>query len=371
MPDYTYLLVGGGMTADAAAQALHEADPAGSVALVGAEPHPPYDRPPLSKALWKGEPEEKIWRKTAATGAVLHLGRRITAIDPRGHSATDDRGTKYRFTKLLLATGGAPRQLPLKTDQIIYFRTLDDYRRLRGLASQSVRFAVIGGGFIGSEVAAALRMQGRDVTMLVPEAGLGARVFPADLSSFLVDYYRKKGVIMRVGEGMAEVLVAGLGILPSVELAEQAGLRIENGVVVDETCRSSQPDIYAAGDVAAFENPALRARIRVEHEDNANTMGRTAGLNMAGRVTPYHHLPFFYSDLFDLGYEAVGDVDARLESVSDWKEKFREGVVYYLKDGRVRGVLLWNTWGQVDHARALIAEPGPFQPADVKGRLPV
>ena len=147
--------------------------------------------------------------------------------------------------------------------------------------------------------------------------------------------------------------------------------RIENGVVVDETCRSSQPDIYAAGDVAAFENPALRARIRVEHEDNANTMGRTAGLNMAGRVTLYHHLPFFYSDLFDLGYEAVGDVDARLESVSDWKEKFREGVVYYLKDGRVRGVLLWNTWGQVDHARALIAEPGPFQPADVKGRLPV
>src|SRR6266576_975041 len=171
MPDHTYLIVGGGMTADAAAQALHEADPAGSVGLVSAEPHPPYDRPPLSKALWKGEPEEKIWRKTAATGAVLHLGRRITAIDPRGHSATDDRGTKYRFQKLLLATGGSPRQLPLKTDQIIYFRTLDDYRRLRALASQSVRFAVIGGGFIGSEVAAALRLQGRDVTMLVPEAG--------------------------------------------------------------------------------------------------------------------------------------------------------------------------------------------------------
>src|SRR6059058_4064231 len=159
MPDYTYLLVGGGMTADAAAQALHEADPAGSVALVGAEPHPPYDRPPLSK----GEPEDKIWRKTAATGAVLHLGRRITAIDPRAHTATDERGTRYRFKKLLLATGGAPRRLPLESDQIIYFRTLDDYRRLRALASQSVRFAVIGGGFIGSEVAAALRMQQRDV----------------------------------------------------------------------------------------------------------------------------------------------------------------------------------------------------------------
>jgi len=391
MPDYTYLIVGGGMTADAAAQALHEADPAGSLGLISAEPHPPYDRPPLSKALWKGEPEEKIWRKTPATGATLHLGRRITAIDPRGRSVTDDRGTKYRFTKLLLATGGAPRRLPLETDQIIYFRTLDDYRRLRALATQSVRFAVIGGGFIGSEVAAALRMQQRDVTMLVPEAGPGARVFPADLAAFLVDYYRQKGVTMRMGEGMAglerragscvvrttvgselvaEVLVAGLGILPGVELAEQAGLRVDNGIVVDEACRTSQSEIYAAGDVANFENRALGTRLRVEHEDNANTMGRTAGLNMAGRATPYRHLPFFYSDLFELGYEAVGDVDARLETVADWKEKFREGVVYYLKDGRVRGVLLWNTWGQVDHARALIAEPGPFKSQDLKGRLP-
>ena len=391
MPDYTYLIVGGGMTADAAAQALHEADPGGSVGLISAEPHPPYDRPPLSKALWKGEPEEKIWRKTAASGAALHLGRRITAVDPRGRSATDDRGAVYRYKKLLLATGGAPRRLPLKTDQIIYFRTLDDYRRLRGLASQSVRCGVIGGGFIGSEVAAALRMQGRDVTMLVPEAGLGARVFPADLSRFLVDYYRQKGVTMRTGEGMtgldrragasfvrtttggelaADVLVAGLGIVPAVELAEQAGLRVENGIVVDEFCRTSHPDVYGAGDVANFANPALGTRLRVEHEDNANTMGRTAGLNMAGRATAYDHLPFFYSDLFDLGYEAVGDLDARLETVADWKEPFREGVVYYLKGGRVRGVLLWNTWGQVDHARALIAERGPFKAQDLKGRLP-
>src|SRR5213080_4225343 len=109
MPDYAYVIVGGGMTADAAAQALHEADPAGSIGLISAEPHPPYDRPPLSKALWKGEPEEKIWRKTAATGAALHLRRRITALDPRGRSVTDDRGTVYRYQKLLLATGGVPR----------------------------------------------------------------------------------------------------------------------------------------------------------------------------------------------------------------------------------------------------------------------
>src|SRR3989442_7847886 len=178
MHNYTYLIVGVGMTADAAAQALHEADPVGSIGLISAEPHPPYDRPPLSKALWKGEPEEKIWRKTASTGAELHLGRRIGAIDVRAHQVTDDRGTRYRFTKLLLATGGTPRQLPLKTDQIIYYRTLDDYRRLRALASQSVRFAVIGGGFIGGEGAAALPPHGRAPPMLVPEAGPPPGGFP-------------------------------------------------------------------------------------------------------------------------------------------------------------------------------------------------
>jgi NADPH-dependent 2,4-dienoyl-CoA reductase/sulfur reductase-like enzyme len=122
--------------------------------------------------------------------------------------------------------------------------------------------------------------------------------------------------------------------------------------------------------VANFANSALGKRMRVEHEDNANTMGRHAGRNMAGEAAPYEHLPFFYSDLFDLGYEAVGELDARLEIVADWKEPFREGVLYYLRDGRVRGVLLWNVWEQVDAARRLIAEPGPFQPKDLTGRLP-
>jgi NADPH-dependent 2,4-dienoyl-CoA reductase/sulfur reductase-like enzyme len=139
--------------------------------------------------------------------------------------------------------------------------------------------------------------------------------------------------------------------------------------VVDEYLRTSQETIYAAGDVANFHNPALDRRLRVEHEDNANTMGETAGRNMAGAGQRYDHLPFFYSDLFDLGYEAVGDLSARHQIVEDWKEKFREGVVYYFDRGRVRGVLLWNTWGQVDAARALIAEVGPFSPEQLKGRL--
>ena len=379
MTSYQYLIVGGGMTADAAAKAIREADANGTIGIVSSEPHPPYARPPLSKSLWKGESEDTVWKHTETANVAMQLGRRVTAINPQKKSVIDDRGNAISYEKLLLATGGTPRRLPLSSEQIIYYRTYDDYRRLRALANEKLKFLVLGGGFIGSEVAAALRMSGRDVTMLVPEDGIGARVYPADLSRFLVDYYREQGVDVRTGEGLAsltqsagkvlvktthgeeiavDVIVAGLGIQPNVDLAEQAGVRVENGIVVDEMLRTNVPDIFAAGDVANFYNPQLGTRIRVEHEDNANSMGAAAGRSMAGKGTPYTHLPFFYSDLFQLGYEAVGELDPRLETDADWKEPFREGVIYYLRGGQVRGVLLWNTWGQVDNARALIGKAG-------------
>jgi 3-phenylpropionate/trans-cinnamate dioxygenase ferredoxin reductase component len=379
MTSYRYLIIGGGMTADAAARAIREVDAAGSIGIISSDPHPPYNRPPLSKGLWKGESEDKVWRGTEKVGVDLRLGRRATAINTQKKTVTDDRRNVVSYEKLLLATGGTPRRLPLETEQIIYFRTYDDYSRLRALANEKLKFLVLGGGFIGSEIAAALRIKGSDVTMLIPEDGIGARVFPADLSRFLVDYYREQGVDVRTGEGLAslqpsagkvlvhtthgqqlpvDVIVAGLGIQPNVDIAEQAGLRVENGIVVDEMLQTSAPDVFAAGDVANFYNPALGTRLRVEHEDNANAMGAAAGRAMAGTGTPYTHLPFFYSDLFQLGYEAVGELDPRLEVESDWKEPLREGVVYYLKEGRVRGVLLWNTWGQVDNARALIGTAG-------------
>lgn len=164
--------------------------------------------------------------------------------------------------------------------------------------------------------------------------------------------------------------MAGIGTVPNTDLASAAGLSVENGIEVDERLRTSHPDVFAAGDVASFVAPALGKRIRVEHEDNAVTMGRAAGRSMAGDPSPYTHLPFFYSDLFEMGYEAVGELDPRGELVADWKEPLRKGVVYYLSAGRVRGVLLWNTWDQVDAARALIAQPGPFRAADLVGRLP-
>jgi 3-phenylpropionate/trans-cinnamate dioxygenase ferredoxin reductase subunit len=391
MPHYKYLIIGGGMTADSAVQGIREVDPRGSIGMICREPHPPYDRPPLSKKLWKGKPLEIIWRRTARQEVELFTGREVQIIEPRNKRAVDNNGTEYTFDKLLLATGGTPRHLPFNSNHVIYFRTLDDYQRLRALTEEGRRFAVIGGGFIGTEIAAALTMNGKEVVMLFPDAELGSRVFPHDLAEFLSGYYRQKGVRLLAGEVvtgleknnhlitvrtrgdeniLVDGVVAGLGIQPNVELAQNAGLEVENGIVVDEFLHAGHPDIYAAGDVASFFNPALGKRIRVEHEDNANTMGRLAGRNMAGEAKRYHHLPFFYSDLFELGYEAVGELDARLETVADWKEPYRKGVVYYLREGRVCGVLLWNVWKQVDAARRLIGEAGPFRPADLIGRLP-
>jgi len=164
-------------------------------------------------------------------------------------------------------------------------------------------------------------------------------------------------------------VVAGIGIRPNVELAAAAGLKVEDGVVVDDKLQTSAADIYAAGDVAAFQHPTLGRRVRVEHEDNALQMGKVAGRNMAGAGESYTHVPFFYSDLFELGYEAVGDLNSRLETVADWQEPFKKGVVYYLEGGRVRGVLLWNVWKKVSEASALLAEVGPFNANDLKGRI--
>jgi NADPH-dependent 2,4-dienoyl-CoA reductase/sulfur reductase-like enzyme len=374
---YRYLIVGGGMTGDAACRGIREHDTDGSIGLVGAEPHPPYDRPPLTKALWQGKDESSIWRSTEESGAELILGRRVVSLDLDAQTATDDQGEQYGYEKLLLATGGKPRRIP-GLDDALYYRTFDDYVRLRGLVGEGTSFLVIGGGFIGSEIAAALQSNGANATMVFPDDGICARLFPADLSQFVTDYYREKGVDVETGQtiaagdprlGEATAVVAGLGIEPDTALAEQAGLPVDDGIVVDDRGRiGGRDDVFAAGDVARFPIAALGTTMRVEHEDHAKSHGKAVGANMAGADTPYDHLPFFYSDLFDLGYEAVGELDSRHDTVEHWKEPGREGVVAYVdEDGKPRGFLLWNVWGKVDDARELIRGGRAVDAATVEG----
>jgi 3-phenylpropionate/trans-cinnamate dioxygenase ferredoxin reductase component len=375
------------MTADAAVRGIRELDPGGEIGMIGNEPDPPYNRPPLSKNLWKGKPLDRIWRRTQEFSVDLFPGRTVLSIEPDKKLVRDDQGTQYKYKKLLLATGGTPRRLPFGPQGIIYYRTLDDYRHLRDLSERGEKFGVIGGGFIGSEIAAALAMNGKKVTMFFPDTGIGARIYPAEISTYLNEYFRQKGVEVISGISLKDIqkqgnayhiitekgedfqvdgVVAGIGLQPNVELARTAGIQIGNGIVVDECLQTSHTDIFAAGDVAEFHNPTLGKRLRLEHEDNANSMGKRAGRNMAGDCEPYTYLPYFYSDLFD---EAVGELDSRMETVVDWKDPYKKGVIYYLADKHVRGVLLWNVWDTIPGARNLIAEPGPFSAGDLVGRL--
>jgi 3-phenylpropionate/trans-cinnamate dioxygenase ferredoxin reductase component len=373
-----YLIVGGGMTGDAAVKGIREHDADGPIVLVGAEPHPPYARPPLTKGLWAGDDEAKIWRGTEAAGADLRLGRRVVSLDLDARRATDDAGETYAWEKLLLATGGRPRMLP-GTDGVVYYRTLDDYRAVRSRTRDGARVVVIGGGFIGSEIAASLAATGCRVAMVFPEPGIAWRILPPQLSEFVTDEYRRRGVEVLAEDTVdtasagsvttasgrtldADVVIAGLGIEPVTDLAKAAGLELDDGIVVDELGRAvGRGDVFAAGDVASFPVAALGRRRRVEHEDHAKTHGRVVGANMAGARIVYNHLPFFYSDMFDLGYEAVGETDSRLETVETWTEPYRKGIVAYVDDdGRPRGFLYWNVWDHVESGRELIRAGAPI-----------
>ncbi len=390
MKQYKYLIVGGGMTGDAAVRGIRELDSAGSIGMIGSEAEMPYSRPPLTKGMWKGRPLEKIWRGTDKFNVEFHLGRMVTRIDSAARRLHDDKGEEYGYEKLLLATGGSTNRLPFGDEDIIYYRTLQDYYRLRTLTEQGQRFLVIGAGFIGSEIAAALTMIGKQVTMVFRGDSIGDNVYPADLSKYVNDYYHTKGVELVPGDEVtglektgnsfkvrtrsgrsldADGVIAGLGIHPNDELAKSAGIEVDDGIVVNEHLQTSMTDIYAAGDIARFPHATLGKYMRVEHEDNALKMGKQAGRNMAAANEAYTHTPMFFSDLFELGYEAVGELNSKLETVEDWQDGFQKGVVYYLADGRVRGVLLWNVWKKVEAATALMAEAGPFKPQDLKGKI--
>src|SRR5215216_6691274 len=246
MKHYKYLIIGGGLAGDGAVQGIRELDKDGTIGMFSMELNPPYTRPNLSKQLWKGRPLEKIWKNTVSHGADLLLNHKVTEIDLKKKCVRDEAGEEYSFDKLLLATGGSPIHLPFGGEDIIYYRDLQDYQRLRALSERSEHFLVIGGGFIGSEIAAALTMNGKKVVMVFPDKAIGANVYPNDLAHYLNDYYRDKGVDVVINDTVADVekngdrftvrtkngfnfevdgVVAGIGIRPNLELAEQIGLK--------------------------------------------------------------------------------------------------------------------------------------------------
>ncbi|TFG16222.1 MAG: NAD(P)/FAD-dependent oxidoreductase [Promethearchaeota archaeon] len=393
--NYKYLIIGGGMAAASAAQSICEKCKKGDIGLISREEYLPYARPPLSKALWKGERTlEDIDLGTGNLGLEMHLGRTVTKIDAYNHKVYDDQDNEYSYLKLLLATGGTPKKIPgVDVPGIIYYRTKADYIKLKDQVDKNNSFGIIGGGFIGSEIAAAIKMYkpSAEVTMIFLEDGIGDRLFPRSLSKFLNDYYEEKGVNVHPGEMVSNItkngeffivktksgkefkfntVVAGLGIKPNIELAEAANLKTQNnGIVVNRYLYTQDMDIFAAGDIVYYHNYILREDLRVEHEDVAWTTGEYAGKNMTGAGLVYDVLPYFYSDLFDYGYEAVGIIKSDMDILEDWKEPYEEGVIYYLEQGKVKGVLLWNVWEKVEDAKKLLAEPRTFKKEDLKGRI--
>lgn len=395
IPHPDYLVVGGGMAADAAVKAILERDAGADILMLSEEESLPYARPPLTKDLWTSpnttpadimlDPEPY-----GGDGVKVRLSTRVDKIDRAAKRVIDHHGREYGYSKLLLATGGSPRKLPGDQQGVIYFRTLQHYRELQEKVALNQRIAVIGSGFLGNEIAASLSMRKCGVVQILPGNGVGSGIYPQGLSQHLSEIYRGHGIelipgqrahhLERSGDHVvvcarergkyaADSVVAALGITPNVHLAEACGLEVDDGVKVNARLQTRDPDIYAAGDVATVYRAALGRHARVEHEDNALGMGKAAGTSMAGGDVSYDDTPMFYSDLFDDGFEAVGNVNASLDMYEDWSEPHKKGVVYYLRNGSVEGVLMWNVWGQTDKARDLIADDRPVTPAELKGKI--
>jgi len=379
----SYLIVGGGLAGASAVAGIREVDHNGTITLLGAENHLPYNRPPLSKKLWLGKADlDDIFVHDQAyydcAGVTLRLGRRATALDAGRRVVTDDKGDTYLFKKLLLATGGSPRLLSVPGGDLpglCYYRTVDDYKNIRALAAPGKSALIVGGGFIGSEMASALRQNGVGVTMVYPSPYLCYNVFPLDVGIAMEELFGRKGIrifkdckpaafekkgerfVTRTSWGEkleSDIVIIGAGILPAAGLASAAGLATSEGIEVDSYLQTSRQDIYAAGDNACFPYQALGQPMRLEHWDNALNQGKRAGRNMAGAREPFLYMPYFFSDLFDFGYEAVGEVDSRLEVSTDWEKPYNKGVIYYTRGGKIRGVMMCNVWERVEAARGLI-----------------
>lgn len=380
---YRYLIVGGGLAGASAIAGIREEDSTGTICLLSSERDLPYDRPPLSKKLWTGDKQVKeIFLQDSTyydeNNVELKLGVVAIALDREHKIVIDDAGKEYHYERLLLATGGTPRRLTIPghdLNDLCYFRSLPDYKSIRAKAIEGASAVIIGGGFIGSELAAALRTNKLNVTMIFPEDNLCQKVIPQPLAKEIQSDYVRRGIVIlnedlpiailerngsflthtkKGSEIRSDIVIAGIGIQPNMKLAAAAGLEVANGISVNEYLQTTDPDIYAAGDNAYFPCKALEEKARFEHWDNALNQGKHAGRNMAGAAEPYEYLSYFFSDLFDFGYEAVGDVSTKLKTSADWQEVNRKGTIYYLEEDVIRGVMFCNLWDKVDEARQWI-----------------
>ncbi|NLN76587.1 MAG: FAD-dependent oxidoreductase [Armatimonadetes bacterium] len=395
---HEYVIVGGGLAGASAIDGIREVDAEGSIALIAAEHYYPYHRPPLSKKLWFGKQTvDKIWVNKedyySANGVDVALGTNAAEINPANKTVRTDAGDVFHYKKLLIAAGASPRRLPIpggELDGICYLRYLADYEALKAATEIGKSALVIGGGFIGSEIAAALNINSVEVTMVFPEDYICNRVFPESLGLSIHDDYILRGIKLLSGDSVASIekdgsgfkvqirsgkelktdmIIAGIGVEPELGLAHNAGLETQKGILVNEYLQTSSPDVYAAGDCATFPYQALGALMRLEHWDNALNQGKQAGRNMAGAGESYAYMPYFFSDLFDFGYEAVGEVDTRLDIFADWQEENKTGVIYYLRDGAVRGAMMCNVWDQAPAARELIKSGKKVDPKELRGAI--
>jgi 3-phenylpropionate/trans-cinnamate dioxygenase ferredoxin reductase subunit len=382
-----YLIVGASLAGAKAAEALRAAGFDGPVALIGAENELPYERPPLSKGYLQGKAERDVvyvhprdWYQQA--DIELRLGATVTAVDRAAHEVVLADGSRTSYGKLLLTTGSSPRRLQVPgadLDGVLYLRSIGDSDRIKAVLGSAASIAVIGAGWIGLEVAAAAREAGVAVTVLEAAELPLLRVLGPEVASVFAALHRDHGVDLRCGVQVAEItgadghvagvrlgdgtvvtadaVVVGIGIAPNTELAAAAGLEIDNGIRVDAQLRSSDPDIYAAGDVASAFHPAIGKHIRVEHWANALNQPQAAAKSMAGQQVSYDRVPYFFSDQYDLGMEYSGYVEpgGYREVVFRGDVPGREFIAFWLgDDGRVLAGMNVNVWDVTDAIQALV-----------------
>jgi NADPH-dependent 2,4-dienoyl-CoA reductase/sulfur reductase-like enzyme len=371
----TIAIVGGGLAAATAATELREKGYDGDVVIYSAEDHLPYERPPLSKEVLLGSKQvEDAQVHDAAwyteNNVQLERGVKVVSIDPAAHTlrtepASGGESTEHSYDKLLLATGASPRHFPVadKVSDPVYLRTVEDNARLLEALKPGAKVVIVGAGWIGLEVASAARQKDAEVTIYeVADLPLVAVLGP-EVATLFADLHRAHGVDLRLSTPVtedamaaADLVVVGIGAIPNTELAEQAGLDVDRGVLVDETLRTSDPDIYAIGDIASQQHPVLGRRIRVEHWDTAIEQGKVVAHNLAGADEQYTHLPYFFTDQYDLGMEYFGSVGpdgydrVDIEGNTDVANggAFR---AYWVKDGTVRAAMHANDWDASDAVR--------------------